>query len=202
MKRAAIGFRAHTGWAAAVTIAGPAATPSVVDRRRINLLERGMPWEVYHVASRQSFDKAEALIERAQESARGMARAALEETLRELRAAGHDVVAAGVVMGGRLATLPLEQALRAHAAKHAAEGQLYRDALLFACDELGLRALGIPERELEEHGAGALGLPLHDVRQRLVDLGRGIGPPWAQDQRHTALIAWLALTLRRKTDNA
>jgi hypothetical protein len=191
--RGSIGFRAHTGWAVAVTIAGTKSSPTVIDRRRINLLEKGVPFEVYHAASRQPFEKAKAMVDRATESARKMAKHALDELAQEVRSSGHDLRSAGVVLGGRLAELPIEQALRAHAAKHAAEGQLYRTALLGAASDRGLRVLGIPEREIEEHAASTFKIPVHELRQRLVDLGKPIGPPWAADQRQAALIAWLAL---------
>ena len=36
---AALGFRVHTGWAAAVVLAGPSTAPRVIDRRRFNLVE-------------------------------------------------------------------------------------------------------------------------------------------------------------------
>jgi len=35
--RAALGFQARTGWAALVALAGPAATPAVALRRRVEL---------------------------------------------------------------------------------------------------------------------------------------------------------------------
>jgi hypothetical protein len=199
MNPTAMGFRAHTGWAVAVTIAGTRSSPVVIDRRRVNLLEKGVPWEVYHVASRQPFDKAKVMVEDAADSARRMACKAVDEITNELRDRGFELRSAGIVLGGRLADLPLEQALRAHAAKHAAEGQLYRDALLGAASEHKLQALGIPEKELEEHAASTLKVPVHELRQRLVDLGKGVGPPWAADQRHAALIAWLALVMKRRT---
>ena len=142
-----------------------------------------MPFEVYHAASRHPFEKAKVMVERAAESARSMACQAIEEIDRRIRSSGYEVRSAGVVLGGRLAELPLEQALRAHAAKHAAEGQLYRNALLGAASDRGLRALGVPEKELEEHAASSFGLPVHELRQRLIDIGKRVGPPWAADQR-------------------
>jgi hypothetical protein len=31
------------------------------------------------------------------------------------------------------------------------------------------------------------------MQSRIAALGRGIGPPWTQDQKFAALVAWLAL---------
>src|SRR5260370_9420027 len=36
---AALGFRAHSGWAALVAIAGPSRSPAILERRRIELVD-------------------------------------------------------------------------------------------------------------------------------------------------------------------
>jgi hypothetical protein len=51
----------------------------------------------------------------------------------------------------------------------------------------------VPERDLHDRAAAALGIPLAELGRRLVDLGRTCGPPWAHDQKSAALVAWLAL---------
>ncbi len=194
MGRAAIGFRAHTGWAATVAIAGPPAAPTVIDRRRLDLLGPGVPWEVYHAARRLEIDEAEQLVRGAIEATEAMAVRALRAIIDELRTAGHRVVASGVVLASGRPPLTLEEALASHAGLHAAEGQLYRGALIHASDECGLPVLGVPERDLYGRATADLGMPIHQVRGRVSELGRELGPPWAQDQKSAALIAWLALT--------
>jgi len=52
---------------------------------------------------------------------------------------------------------------------------------------------GIKEREAYEQGAGQLKLSSDELQKRIVALGRGIGPPWTQDQKYAALVGWLAL---------
>jgi hypothetical protein len=32
-----------------------------------------------------------------------------------------------------------------------------------------------------------------EVQKRLLELGRPLGPPWTQDQKYAALVAWMAL---------
>jgi len=71
---------------------------------------------------------------------------------------------------------------------------LYRDILMAACDAHGLRVVGVPERDVWHRTASALGLDVAVVQQRVVELGRQFGPPWAQDQKLAAAAAWLALT--------
>lgn len=47
---AALGFRAHSGWAAMVALAGALNAPLVVDRRRLELADphRTGPMQPYH----------------------------------------------------------------------------------------------------------------------------------------------------------
>lgn len=193
MGQAAIGFRAHTGWAAAVTLGSTPASPEVIDRRRVNLLEPDVPWEAYHAAGRMAPDEAEELIVRAAASAARMATQALRELITEVRTAGQEIVASGVVLSGARPLLTVAEALSSHVSKHSAEGQLYRQALLDASRACGLRVIALAERELFDAAAAQLVQSVYEVRRRINELGRELGPPWAQDQKNAALIAWLAL---------
>jgi hypothetical protein len=56
---------------------------------------------------------------------------------------------------------------------------------------------GVPERDLYDRAAATLQVPVADLRLRVADLGRACGPPWAQDQKSAALVAWLALAATR-----
>ncbi len=197
MRKAAAGFRAHTGWAACIVLAGPLDAPGVIDRRRLGLLAPGVPWECYHAAARLPPSKAEALIDNARDTARDLAREALRDIADELRAGKGELVAVGVVLSSARPLLSIEEALSSHAMKHAAEGQLYRQALIDAATDAGLPVAAAPERDLLDVAAGALGLSPVARRGRLGDLGRELGPPWAQDQKSAALVAWLALASRR-----
>jgi hypothetical protein len=193
VSKAAIGFRAHTGWAAAVALIGPPAAPRVVDRRRIDLLSTGVPWECYHAAARMPVAKAEAMIENARATATDLARVALGSMQAELATMRGDLSAIGVVLSKARPLLSLDEALSSHAMKHAAEGQLYRQALIDAASDLGVRVIAMPERELADAAATTLDVAARDVRGRVEALGRELGPPWTLDQKSAALVAWLAL---------
>lgn len=201
MPRGAVGFRAHTGWAAAVVIAGPASEPTVIDRRRVNLLERGIPWECYHAAMALPRPKAEALIEKARSTATELAMNALRDI-----ASICELTAVGVVLSNARPLLTIDQALSSHAMQHAAEGQLYRQAIIDAADGLGPRVSAVPERDLADAASAALDLTPAVLRGLVGDLGRDIGPPWAADQKAAALAALLALSAgparRRRRANA
>jgi hypothetical protein len=191
--KAAVGFRVHTGWAAAVVLSGPADAPRVVERRRVNLLAPGVPFECYHAAAAMPFAKAEAMLEKARSTATELAREALRDIAAGLRATKDELVAAGVVVSNARPLLSIEAALSSHAMKHAAEGQLYQQALMDAASELGLRVSAVPERDLPAIAGRTLGVSPLQLRSRTADLGRELGAPWAADQKAAALVAWLAL---------
>jgi hypothetical protein len=189
-----VGLRAHTGWAVAVSLAGPPPAPTVVDRRRLDLTDPDLPRQAFHAAAGLDPAAAADLIERAAASAEAIAVRVLRDLVAELRAAGHPVAGTGIALGGG-GRQPgtLAAVLASHPAMHAAEGELYREALLRASNACGLPVTGVPERDLPDRAAADLGLPVPELRGRLVELGRDSGPPWAQDQRSAALAAWLAL---------
>jgi hypothetical protein len=195
MAQVAIGFRAHTGWAVAVVLAGPPEAPAVVDRRRLDLTDPEVPRQAFHVAADLDAGAAEALVERATRTAEALAERAVRGLAGELWSAGHRLAGAGVVLGGGRRLGTLAQILASHAAMHAAEGELYREVLVHAAAACGLPVTGVPARDLDDRAAAVLGVPVADLRRRVTELGRAWGPPWAQDQKSAALVAWVALTL-------
>jgi hypothetical protein len=193
---AAIGFRAHTGWAAAVLLGGPANAPVVLDRRRVDLRGASVPFEVYHVARGLPMLKAEALLDRAREVGMTLAAEAIGSMAAHARAAGYRLAGCGVVLGGGWQSTSLEAIFASHPACHAAEGELYRDALSRAARRRRLAVTGARERELPSVCAKALGVSEAVLRGRVGDLGRELGPPWTLDQKAASMTAWLALLTR------
>jgi hypothetical protein len=76
----------------------------------------------------------------------------------------------------------VEEVLRSHAWMHAAEGVLYREAVLAAAQQCGWTAYAVD----------LSALPAAD--QILVTLGRAAGPPWRRTEKDAARAA---LTLLR-----
>jgi hypothetical protein len=198
---AALGFRAHTGWAASVAVgAGPAGPPAVIERRRIDLAGTREVEEaqVFHRAADLALPAARVLIERARSEALRRAVAGIDSVCAEIGAAGHRVVALGVVLGSGAVPDELAAILRSHPLIHTAEGELYRAALMEAGTARGLSVTGVAAKELSAQAMLALGVEPDDLRRQLVEMGRGIGKPWAQDQKESALVAWLALAAARR----
>jgi hypothetical protein len=193
---ATLGFRAHSGWAALVAVAGEAGEPAVVVRRRVELVRRS-PRQPFHAAEGRPFASAEDLVRRAEDEATSLAGRAVEEAVEELRAGGHAPSAAGLLLAAGRPLPGLPEILASHALIHAAEGALFRDALRRASRRCGLRLVEVSERELEDRAARSLRRPVTAIRARLAEWGRALGPPWTQDEKRAALVAWVALAERR-----
>jgi ketosteroid isomerase-like protein len=145
--------------------------------------------QVFHMAAELALPAAEKLIEQTRSLARRLARAGIEAACAGLRADGHEVVAIGVVLGTSRLPDELEPILRSHPLIHTAEGELYRAALVDAGRACGLRVTGIAGKELYPRAAERFGLGADRLRRQLVELGRGAGKPWAQDQKESTLVA-------------
>ena len=192
---AALGCRAHTGWAALVVVAGGVARPEVVFRGRAELGDprARVKKNAYHAARGLEPAAAAALVDAAGRIAAEQAVAALERTVRQASDAGAVVRSCAVVVGRSAAEARLESILASHALVHAAEGRLYQGALLQSAESFGLETLAIPKQSIWEQGEAALGVARDELRQWIDELRREIGPPWAQDQKLAALAGWIAL---------
>lgn len=192
---AALGFRAHSGWAAVVVLGGSPASPTVVDRRRIEIADpkiRGSK-QPFHAAEPLALNDAEKLIQRCTNSTRLLALSAVRAALNNVRSQGYKVVGCGLLTGSGRPLPGLPAILASHPLLHAAEGEFFREALAQASDKCGLLVTRVHERELAERASALLRLPADKLNARIVGIGKEVGPPWAQDQKQAALVAWLAL---------
>jgi hypothetical protein len=188
---AAIGFRAHSGWAAAVAIAGPADAPSVIARRRIEMVDRDSAGgkQPYHAAVGLEMCEAQQIVTASAARAVSLAAAALRGIVEDLRKLGHEVDGCGLVLASGRSLPALEGILASHPLIHTAEGELFREALRAAIRVLGPPLVEVKERELLSRAK--------PVEPHLAAMGRAIGPPWRQDQKYAAMAAWLALIQSR-----
>ena len=195
----ALGLRPHSGWAVAVAVGGDHAAPALVDRRRLALADLPPPVQPYHDAAGLPVAEAAALVRQATEAALSLAAAELSALVTALRGDGHQVVGVAVVAGAGSVRedLPLERVLAAHSALHAAEGELYRDALADAAADLGLPVTLVPPRDTPAMGRRLLGAEDAALAARLTELGRPLGPPWTRDHKD-ALVAGLAVLAGRR----
>jgi hypothetical protein len=194
--RAALGFQARTGWAALVALAGTADAPVLALRRRIELVDGSVPAHVFHAAKES--DDPRLLVQSARRVTRTVARRAVREAVRELEHEGHRVVGMGLGVGTGTVPDRLEAILASHALLHAAEGELYRQALIDAGDHYELPVVQLPRRTIADDAATALGVRPSVLRDRVAAMGRAAGPPWRQEQKEAVLAACVALAPRRR----
>lgn len=196
--KAALGLRAHSGWAVLLAVASAGREPAVLLRRRVELSQQ-TPRQPFHAAEALPAPEAEAAIRRAERETLRLADAAVRDAVAEMRARGQEPVAAGLLVAGGRPLPGLAEILASHASIHAAEGELFREALRRACRDAGLNLVEVKERELWPRAARALRATPEAIQQRLALWGKQLGAPWTQDQKHAALAAWLALADERSS---
>ena len=192
----AIGMKSHIGWTAVVALAGPATSAEVVAKKRIDMATTFDEGAVYHKSQELPLARAEALVRSSEEKFERIARDALVELVAELRGAGCEPVASGLVSGDGKTLPPLATIVKSHALVHAAEGELYRRVLLRASEACRIPAIPIRAKGIEARAAGALGIAQAGIPARLAALGKASGRPWTRDQKESALAAWIALAGR------
>lgn len=197
---AAVGFRAHSGWTAFVVLgstklANRAHAPTVLHRGRIELVERDARWfkQPYHAAAGMKLEEAEEFLRRCARQARLLGRRSLRKIAGDLGTKGHTLIGCGIVLGSGRPLPAFAATLASHALIHTAEGVLFRETLVRASEDCKLPVTGVSERELYARGASDLHLSVHQLRDCLTDMGKVLGPPWRQDEKNSALVAWLAL---------
>jgi hypothetical protein len=190
-----LGLRSHSGWAALVAVAGPPASPTVVDRRRIELADAAIEGskQPYHEAEGKKPKDAERIVGRCTDSSRRLAREALWAVLDELRRR-HEVMGCALLLAsGRPLPGNLHAILASHAFIHAAEGEMFRDVLVRASEHFSLPVTGVRERDVLARAAEATGVAAPELQRRVAEMGRALGPPWRQDEKLATLAAWTVL---------
>jgi hypothetical protein len=195
VKTATVGFRVHSGWVAAVAVCGPVNAPVVLDRRKIQLVKTFSYAyrQPYHTAKKMALPEAKSFLRGVQTDAKRLAASALRSLQAELAEGGFRVSSAALLLASGRALPGLEKILASHALIHTADGELFREALRAACGDCGLPLEGIKEKELFAASVKVLGVQSAALKHRIAALGRGLGPPWSQDEKFAALAAWLSL---------
>jgi hypothetical protein len=191
----ALGFRAHSGWAAAVALVGPPRSPEVIDRRRITLVEPGSPGGVqpYHAARTMDLPRADEFIKAVISAIDRSVSLSVRSFADAINVQGRSVASCGIVLASGRALPALQATLRSHAMVHTAEGELYRAAIATAAKALNLRCVRVPERDLYKVAAKQLRILEPKLKVRIIEMGRSQGSPWSADEKCATLVAWLAL---------
>jgi hypothetical protein len=202
MKKAAVGFRVHSGWAAMVVVSLEKGLPVLLSRKRLQLVEvfSYKFRQPYHTAERMRREDSGKFISDVRSEAEELACYGLNAAQAELQARGYRMDRAALLLAsGR--TLPeLEKILQSHALIHTADGELFRQALRDASGRCALRLTGMKERELLEGFSKALSTTAARLLKRATALGKPFGAPWSQDEKFAMLAAWRLLQRSRGPD--
>jgi len=170
-----LGVSTRTGSAVIIALAGTRHQPGFASRWDVQLIPPEMEREAYHAAADLTLTEAEELIKQTEQAAEAGALAALEAAAASLPT--HTVVAVAVVVKAVSVPASTAQVLRSHAWMHAAEGLLYREAILAAARKRGRMA----------HAVDAA--VLTDLHQELAAIGRAAGRPWRRIEKDAAAAA-------------
>lgn len=196
MQTAAVGFRVHSGWAAAVVLCGPVDAPVVIDRRKIQLVKifSYAYRQPYHTAAKMPRPDAIKFVRGVQSDAKRLALSSLRSLQADLLESDFKIVCSALLLASGRALPELEKILASHPLIHTADGELFRDSLRAACGVCDLPVESIREKELFAAGSlKALGVQPAALKRRITALGKALGPPWSQDEKFAALAAWLSL---------
>jgi hypothetical protein len=186
-----------SGWTSAVLLAGPAASPMVVDSQIVDLSDPAVPdsRQPYHAGfgtARAAGSRLSALVA----SVEQFGGKAVSRLMAGYRAAGYEVRGAGLVVGS---LIDPAQIANDHIRIHALEGQLFRGVLERAADLSGVPYAVWRERDLFGVAATVLDRSEQELRSTLTALGRGITGSWRGEQKRATLAAWLVLAGRSTT---
>jgi hypothetical protein len=188
----------HAGWAHVLCIAAPGNVPAVVARRRVRLIDGGLPTLPYHHESLgMRVDAANALIARVQRSIAACTARALHELVTEL-ATAYRVVALAI-REPPFAELPdtVVAVRQSYRLQCAADGMMYQLALCRAARDLGLEVHLCRRGEETARAAARLDVPRDDIESFVNGAGRPSGPPWTEEHRRAYAAGIAALAARR-----
>jgi hypothetical protein len=188
---AGAGFLTHSGWAIAVTAGlDGGGHLTILDRRRVVLIDDDLPRQAYHAAAACTPAEAEALVAKVDASIVARSQGAVRDVL----AASDDVTIVAVAVVGQPRPIPdVAAVLRSHPLMHASEGEQYRRGVAEAVKALGPPVLRIDASDLERRVVESLHWTPERVRRELAAVRATIGAPWQSDHKKAALAAVAAL---------
>ncbi len=190
---AAVGVAEHSGWAELVSIAPRDGAIAVIDRRRVELIDAGLPNQPYHHETlRLPAHEAQALVDRVRRSVDVCCRRALEQLGTAL---GPDRLVALAIREPPGPPIPatVAEVHQSYRATCTADGEMYRQTLCDAAATLGIEVVRHRKGTELESAASALQVSAARVQKRIAELGSALGPPWRDEHRRATAAAIAAL---------
>ena len=191
----------HAGWAHVVVVAVSAGLPAVIARRRVTLIDAGLPPMPYHhdtLAMRE--DEADALVARVRRSIAACTSLSLKRVADEL-APTHAVVALAIRQPP-FPELPATVAdvRQSYRLQCAADGMMYQLALCRAAQQLGVEVLQYRRGEEVAMAAERLAVTPRNIESFVSRTGRPAGAPWTQEHRQAFAAGIAALAAHSPTN--
>src|SRR5258705_3959224 len=177
----------HAGWAHLVCVAARGNVPAVIARRRVALIDQGLPTLPYeHETAAMREDEANAVIARVRQSIAARTSEVLRRVVIEL-APTHRAVALAI-REPPFDDLPATvAAVRAsYRLLCAADGMLYQLAICHAARQLGLEVRLCRRGDEMARAAQSLSVTPGEVEKFVTGRGRPAGPPWTREHRRSA----------------
>jgi hypothetical protein len=193
--RVALGWKAHSGWAALVAVGGDVRAPRVVERARVALVPDDEPFAKapYHAGESVGGAEGRALAERGVASVQRVVPGAIRNAWKRCTDAGHEVCGCAVLIGSGMPAWTTDEILAVHFRMHKAEGELFRGALVASTRACGLALTTLSDKNALDAAATALATTRAKLDATLAVLGEAAGAPWGKDQKEAAAAALVAL---------
>jgi len=197
--KAVLGVADHGGWAVCVTVAASRGVPVVVDRRRIETIEPGVPSQPYH---HDTVGMPRADAERLAARVRASVLRTTFERMKELRGELQPpyTIVAMTLRVPPLSFVPVTVA-EAHQSYNVtcrADGMMYHDALSIAARRLKLEVEQHERGEEVARAAGRLDVSVEALEHFLERAGAAVGRPWQKEHRLAAAAAIGVLAARTR----
>ena len=196
--RVVVGIADHTGWATLVSVAAPDGRPIVVDRRRVPLIDKGLPSQPYeHDTQALPAAESEQLLRRVKRSVAARTRLAFEYLAADLSPRYR--VSSIAIRHPPLKRLPatVAEVRASYYTQCRADGMLYHRAI---CEAARRRRWNVHLHHRGEElakAAEALGATPEEVDHFVNGLRHELRPPWTAEYRH----AFAAAIATLKTDS-
>jgi hypothetical protein len=189
-----LGVADHTGWAHVVCVSARDRRPFVVTRRKIALIDPGLPTLPYeHDTMAMRPDEAQALVASVRRSIAANTDRTLQRLVDEL--SREHPVRTLTIRKPPFPKLPASVA-DVHASRRllcSADGMLYNLAICAAAKRLGLDVELCRRGDEVALAATALGVSSEAVEEFIAGPGRPEGPPWTAEHRRAFAAAIAAL---------
>jgi hypothetical protein len=189
-----VGVADHNGWAILVSTALANGRPAVVDRRRVPLIETGVPSQPYHHETLALPDaESEQLLRQVKRSVAGCTRVEFDRLSADLSPRYR--VASIAIRHPPIPRLPATVA-EVHASYYVqcrADGMLYHSAICADARQRHWNVVFHHRGEELRKAAEALQASAEEVERYVDGLRRTLKPPWTAEYRHAFAAAIAAL---------